>query len=297
MLTVGFQALVGTIALVDAISVKVQTLGLVLVVLTGGIVGLIGLTWLWTRDLPQAKALDGLIFRVGTQQPSRWPPPSITGSVFTANPVALNEISTAAQKAIVSSEDRHFYEHAGFDPIGLVRSVLETAQGHRQGGSTITQQLVRSTILTPEDSLKRKVQELWLSSQLEQRLSKEEILTGYLNTVYWGGQTLGIRAAARTYFGESPQDLTLAQAVYLAALLPAPNARYANFRLVREHDFQSRLERLVQDWRVTKREANAAWLEPLEPVGWQVRYDGTGRLKSASFSDPREGHESPSASK
>lgn len=272
-------------------SLALRVLGLIarlsLVALAGGIGATIALAWSWSRSLPDINALDGLRFRAGTERPTAWPPPSTSGTRFDDAPVSLSGVSRPALAAIVSSEDRRFYEHPGFDPIGLARSLLETALGHRQGGSTITAQLVRSTILAPQESLKRKVQELLLSNQVEQRLSKDEILSAYLNTVYWGGHLYGLRAAARAYFGKTPSELTLAEGVYLAALLPAPNARSRDFRSVREHDMRSRLERLVQDGRITRVQANAAWLERLQPRGWRVAYAARGRLVSATAVEAR----------
>ena len=262
---------------------------LIRVLFTGLILGIGFISfWAWTysRDLPNLNTLEGLKFRAGSPQPLHWSVPSSTNAIFDSKPVPLENIAPLALSAIVSSEDRRFYDHAGFDLVGLGRSLFETALGHQQGGSTITAQLVRSTILKPQKNLKRKVQELWLSNQLEQRLSKAEILTGYIYTVYWGGQLYGIRAAAKAYFAKSPETLTLAESIYLAALLPAPNTRYQNFQMVRDHDFKSRLERLVQDRRITKQVAHQAWLEPLQPKGWHVHYDAQGRLISAVFIDP-----------
>ena len=196
---------------------------LIRVLFTGLILGIGFISfWAWTysRDLPNLNTLEGLKFHAGSPQPLHWSVPSSTNAIFDSKPVPLENIVPLMLSAIVSSEDRRFYDHAGFDLVGLGRSLFETALGHHQGGSTITTQLVRSTILKPQKNLKRKVQELWLSNQLEQRLSKAEILTGYINTVYWGGQLYGIRAAAKAYFGKSPRALTLPRAFTLRRCYP-----------------------------------------------------------------------------
>ena len=181
---------------------------------------------------------------------------------------------------IVSSEDRRFYSHPGFDLIGLGRALFESASGNRQGGSTITAQLVRSTLIAPDRSLERKVREALLSVQLERRFSKDEILAGYLNTVYWGKNLAGIRAAARAYFGIEPAQLSLAQGTYLAALLPGPNTRYANLRMARR-DMRLRLERMRDDGEINRAQLELAWRERLVPLGWFARYDTNGNLLTA----------------
>lgn len=143
-------------------------------------------------------------------------------------PLAL--ISTPAQQTIIAGEDKEFYAHPGFSIRGIVRSVIRDLQQKdvAYGGSTITQQLVKNALLTPRKNFLRKYQELILAQEIERRYTKNEILEMYLNSAYFGEGAFGIEEAALTYFGVHAKDLTLAQASYLAGLLPAPS-RYSPF--------------------------------------------------------------------
>jgi penicillin-binding protein 1A len=127
--------------------------------------------------------------------------------------------------AVIAIEDRRFRSHFGVDPIGLVRAVTKNvfAGDVVEGGSTLTQQLAKNMFLTPERSIKRKVQEVVLAVWLETKYSKDEILEMYLNRVYFGAGAYGIDAAARRYFDRDATKLTLGQAAMLAGLLPAPS--------------------------------------------------------------------------
>nr|WP_301340893.1 penicillin-binding protein 1A [Azospirillum brasilense] len=130
--------------------------------------------------------------------------------------------------AVLAIEDRRFYSHFGVDPIGLGRALYVNWRSGRsaQGGSTITQQLAKNLFLTPEKSLKRKIQEAMLALWLEHRFTKDQILTAYLNRVYLGAGTFGVDAAARTYFGKPATQLDLRESAIIAGLLKAPS-RYA----------------------------------------------------------------------
>ncbi len=142
-------------------------------------------------------------------------------------PVALDDVSDAAEDAIIASEDANFYEHTGVDPLALVRAVYVNVRtgAIRQGGSTLTQQYVKNAFVGDDVTLRRKVEEAVLSISLERQLSKDEILEAYLNTVYFGEGASGIEAAAVTYFDVPASELTLAQGATLAQLLPAPSVR------------------------------------------------------------------------
>ncbi|HEX6441691.1 MAG TPA: PBP1A family penicillin-binding protein [Stellaceae bacterium] len=128
-------------------------------------------------------------------------------------------------KAVIAIEDRRFYQHGGIDVRGMFRAGWRDLLGGRaaEGGSTITQQLARLTYLSPERSIRRKVQEIMLALWLESRLSKKEILTRYLNNVYFGAGASGAEAAAQRYFGKKAADLDLAEAAMLAGLIRAPS--------------------------------------------------------------------------
>lgn len=139
--------------------------------------------------------------------------------------VSVDELPPHLPLAVLAVEDRRFYEHFGLDLIGLARAVVANLRAGRvvQGGSTITQQLAKNLFLTPERTVKRKVQEFLLALWLEQRFSKEQILSLYLNRVYLGAGAYGVDAAARHYFGKSAQKVTVYEAALLAGLLKAPS--------------------------------------------------------------------------
>jgi len=140
-------------------------------------------------------------------------------------PVAGAAISPWVREATVAIEDRRFYEHGGIDPIGIVRAVVADVRAGRivQGGSTITQELVRNLYLTRERTFQRKLTEACLAIKLGQKWSKDDILTAYLNEVYYGNHAYGIEAAAETYFSEPARLVTLDQAALLAGLPQAPS--------------------------------------------------------------------------
>ena len=130
--------------------------------------------------------------------------------------------------AVLAVEDRRFYSHPGIDVIGLSRAMLANIRaGHVvQGGSTLTQQLAKNLFLSPERTLRRKVQEMMLAFWLESRFTKDEILELYLNRVYFGGGAYGVEAASLRYFGRSASEVSLGEAALLAGLLKAPS-RYS----------------------------------------------------------------------
>ncbi len=142
-----------------------------------------------------------------------------------AHVVYLKDLPYYIPASIIDVEDRRFYSHFGFDIIGFARaSVINIIkQRYAQGASTITQQVAKNLFLTPEKSIKRKVQELLIAFWLESKFSKEQILTLYLNRVYLGTGTYGIEAAANKYFGKTSADLSLKEAATLAGMLKAPS--------------------------------------------------------------------------
>ena len=139
--------------------------------------------------------------------------------------VSYNEIPELVRNAFIATEDVRFYEHNGIDIIRFGGAVLAniTDGFGSQGASTITQQVVKNYFLTPEKTLKRKAQELWLSFQLESKYSKEEILEIYLNKILFGGRTHGVAKAAETYFGKELSELELHEAALLAGIPQSPN--------------------------------------------------------------------------
>ena len=147
--------------------------------------------------------------------------------------VAIEEVPEHVIDAVLSIEDHRFYEHNGIDIKGIIRAAFENlfAGGIVQGGSTITQQLAKNTILTPEKTFERKIKEVVIASQIEYQYTKDEILEMYLNQIYFGHGAWGIQNACRVYFGKNVEDVTLAEAAMLAGLIHSPSALdpYKNF--------------------------------------------------------------------
>lgn len=150
-----------------------------------------------------------------------------------AEGVAIEEVPEHVIDAVLSIEDHRFYEHNGIDIKGIIRAAFENlfAGGIVQGGSTITQQLAKNTILTPEKTFERKIKEVVIASQIEYQYTKDEILEMYLNQIYFGHGAWGIQNACRVYFGKNVEDVTLAEAAMLAGLIHSPSALdpYKNF--------------------------------------------------------------------
>lgn len=177
------------------------------------------------------------------------------------NLVPLDQISDNMKHALIASEDKDFYKHGGFNIFSIFRAAI-TRHG---GGSTITQQLVKNTLLTDEKSYLRKYQELFMAIAVEQNYTKDEILTMYLNSVFYGENAFGIEEAAKTYFGKEPKDLDLAESAMLVGLLPAPsayspisgNATYAKQRQ------ETVLSRMVTNEFITKEQKESALNEEL----------------------------------
>ena len=184
------------------------------------------------------------------------------------DPVELDGISKYVLQGTVATEDERFYDHGGFDLVGIARAAFVTLTGSgREGASTITQQFVRNTILSDEMndiSLKRKVREMYLSVKLEEAYSKNEILLMYLNTVNYGSGAYGIQAASQRYFSKDATDLTLAEAATLVGIPQSPTYNnpidypdncYARRNLV--------LDRMLTNEYITQEEHDAAKAEDL----------------------------------
>jgi penicillin-binding protein 1B len=181
---------------------------------------------------------DGRITRLrrnGTEVQSVALPPELLASAGAGmgeniRPVRLADVPPVVRTAILAIEDERFYEHGGLDPRGVLRALWANVRKGRvvEGGSTITQQLVKSRLLTPERTFSRKLNEAWLSTALEWRYSKDQILEAYLNEIYLGqvgGSALrGIGAASRAYFGKEVHQLTLPEAALLAGMIRGPNS-------------------------------------------------------------------------
>jgi penicillin-binding protein 1A len=145
--------------------------------------------------------------------------------------IPLDRISPHLKRAVLASEDSHFYDHHGINPSGIGRALITNlaAGGVREGGSTITMQLVKNLFLTQRRAYTRKLAEAVLAIRLEQILNKEQILEMYLNQVYWGHNNYGVQTAARTFFNKSAQNLNLAESAMMAGLIQAPE-EFSPFR-------------------------------------------------------------------
>jgi penicillin-binding protein 2A len=140
--------------------------------------------------------------------------------------VPINMVPDSMKNAVIAIEDHRFYQHHGVDYIGITRALIRDikARGMVEGGSTITQQLTKNTLLTSQKTLKRKVDEVFLAMQIERQYSKQEILQMYLNQIYFGDGAWGIKHAARNYFAKDVMDLSISESALLAGLIKAPSA-------------------------------------------------------------------------
>lgn len=189
------------------------------------------------------------------------------GSAEHRDVVPLGEMSDNVKNALVASEDKDFYKHGGFSIEGIMRAVYGTVTSQEAygGGSTLTQQLAKNTLLSSERSFLRKYQELAVSVAIEQRYSKDQILEMYLNSVFFGGTTFGIQDAAKVYFNKSPKDLTLAESAMLVGILPSPNAyspTIGNPEFAKERQ-TTVLGRMVTNGYITEGQKQAALAEQL----------------------------------
>lgn len=193
--------------------------------------------------------------------------------------VDYEQLPAVLVQAVLAAEDRKFFDHAGVDPRGIARAVYQTVVGNSasmQGGSTITQQYVKLTYLSNERSMERKVKEAVLAIKLEGQLDKRDILTRYLNEVYFGRGAYGVEAASRVYFGIGVENLQLHQATYLAGLLRSPSRADA----VENPEEASRRRRtvlngMVVEGYITQEQADAA---DAVPWVWTRGDDGDQRM-------------------
>lgn len=221
-----------------------------------------------SRDLPKLSTIDDY-------------QPSAVSSILSADgrlvgefheergrryPAALGEIPEIVRNAFLAAEDASFYRHPGIDIFSIVRAFVSNVKSGtiQQGGSTITQQVVKNLLLTREKKLTRKIKEALLSYRLEKRLSKDDILEIYLNEIYLGNNAYGVKAAARAYFNKELEQLSLAEAALLAALPKAPArlSPLSNMKAARQRQ-RYVLRQMVQAGFVSSAEATAAAKEDL----------------------------------
>lgn len=203
--------------------VKILALALFTVFLISGFSLLVYLYTL-SSELPSIKELKKYTYKVPTMVYDRNNEVIAELGSQRRYPVSLDKIPVYLRQAVVAVEDSRFYDHGGVDFIGILRAFFTNIKAGRvvEGGSTLTQQLVKVIYLTPERKLKRKVKEAILAYKIDNYLSKDKILEIYLNEVYFGRGAYGVEAAARNYFGKSVDELTLGEAAIIAGLPKAP---------------------------------------------------------------------------
>lgn len=202
--------------------------------------------------------------------------------------VPIESVPIELQQAFISSEDKRFYTHNGWDPIGLTRAAISAPgkklRGQRVGGtSTITQQVAKNFLVGDDYSMRRKVREIFIASRMEQAFEKGEILELYLNDNYFGRGAYGVAAAALNHFGKEMDELSLGEMAYLALVVKGP----ANYELDDPDEYEDAkqrqryvLNRMAEDGYITQQEADEAHAEPLV---WSDRLSGAEYLAAEYF--------------
>jgi 1A family penicillin-binding protein len=224
----------------------------------------IGILWVAFKPIPALNSFDSRKVADSTKIYDR----TGTTILFDLNHnmkrqiVPLSDISPNLQHATIAIEDAHFYEHGGISFTGIARSLLTdiVRMEFAQGGSTLTQQVVKNTILTGKKSLIRKLQEWVLAIRLEQRYSKAQILEFYFNVTPYGGTIYGAQAASRAFFGKDAKDLDIAESAYLAAIpqLPTYYSPYGNNRASLDVRKNIVLDRMLEYGYITQAEHDTA---------------------------------------
>lgn len=225
--------------------------------------------WIVLKDLPSPTKLSQYDIPLATKIYDR--NDTLLFDIFVGQnrtAVPLSDIPKHVQEATISIEDKNFYKHSGINPVGgLLRALAASLTGGKlQGGSTITQQLVKSALLSPERTITRKIKEFILSPIVELLYSKDKILEMYLNHVPYGGTAWGIETAAEKYFGKSVKTLSLAEAALLAGLpqaptLYSPQGAHPEYAKERQREV---LHRMMEDAYITQTQADDAFKQELQ---------------------------------
>jgi 1A family penicillin-binding protein len=189
------------------------------------------------------------------------------------NPVNLVDIPVYLRQGTIAIEDKNFYSHQGFDPIGMLRGFSRIfTRGYAQGGSTLTQQLVKNVLLTSDYSVVRKIKEFVLAIQIERKYSKDEILQMYLNEAPYGGTAYGVESASEIYFGKKVQDLNLVESAILAGMPQRPTAfsPYSSTPKAYVKRAEEVLRRMREDAYITREQEQSA-ISQLDSVQFQPR--------------------------
>jgi 1A family penicillin-binding protein len=188
-------------------------------------------------------------------------------------PIAIDDIPVYLKEATISIEDKNFYKHQGFDPLGILRGFLKIfTTGRAEGGSTLTQQLVKNVLLSNDRTIVRKIKEFVLAIQIEKKYSKDQILQMYLNEVPYGGTAWGVGAASEIYFGKDIKDLTLIESAVLAGLPQSPSkySPYSSTPKAYVQRTKDVLRRMQEDGYITKEQETSA-VDMLDSVQFQPR--------------------------
>lgn len=236
-------------------------------VLTAIVIGsTIGLIAYSLGDLPEVGMLEEYKPSITTRVYSR--NNTLLAEFFLENrtPVRIDDVPERLIKAIIAAEDSRFYSHPGIDFRGIARALYRNIRSRKilEGGSTLTQQLSKVLFLTPERSYSRKLKEIVLALKIEQRYTKQEILSFYLNQIYFGNGAYGVESAAQTFFGKSVKDLNLAECALLAGLPRSP--KYYSPFAAREQALRRRsyvLSRMVANGIISPADASTAERTPL----------------------------------
>ncbi|MET8731384.1 transglycosylase domain-containing protein [Streptomyces parvus] len=212
-----------------------------------------------------------------------------TGKGVNRQIVDLDEVPKKVQHAFVAAENKTFYKDQGVDLKGTTRGVLNTLSGKgKQGGSTITQQYVKNYYLTQDPTVSRKLKELVISLKIDQQMSKDQILAGYINTAYYGRGASGIQAAAQAYYGIDAKDLNVSQGAYLASVLQAPSqydwnsATDTGKKLVKERWAYTLRNMVEMDWLTESEKAKLTFAKPQKPKPAAGMEGQTGYLVEAA---------------
>src|SRR6201992_3498750 len=243
------------------------------VVFLVGVAGVAGAIWHFSKDLPDYSQLQDY------EPPRRTRCPASAGALVAKYSkdrrlyLPIQAVPKLVINAFLAAEDKNFYEHGGIDYSGMARAALVYAENYGsnrrpQGASTITQQVAKNFLLTNEVSFARKIKEALLAMRIERAYSKDKILELYLNEIYLGLGAYGIAAASLVYFDKSVNELTVAEASYLAALPKAPAALHP----VRNHDraVERRnyvIDRLLENGWIKQSDADKARKDPLTVTG------------------------------
>ena len=180
----------------------------------------------WLQDLPDYTSADAYLVAEPSEVYDADGNTIATFYLENRRSISQDEVSPYVWKGTVDVEDERFYSHNGIDPMGIARAIVSQLAGRSEGASTITQQLVRNTVLSDEQfdkTIKRKVREAYIAVEMEKMYSKDQILLMYLNTIYYGHGAYGIEAASETYFSKHASELTLAEAATLIGLPNSPS--------------------------------------------------------------------------